>query len=189
MGPHSLAVKIGKSTSHGRELLQAHKTTYPTYWQWVQAAIDQAMLHGKLWTVFGWPIHVSGEVNPRSLANHPCQANGAEMLRIAACLATERGISVCAPIHDALLVEGPADSIDDVVAQTQEAMAEAGRIVLDGFELRTDAEIVTYPNRYMDPRGIVLWQEVLSIVEGNPGKRACALPTHPVKTSHPVPSY
>ncbi len=32
-------------------------------------------------------------------------------------------------------------------------MAEASRVVLAGFELRTDAEIVRYPERYSDPRG------------------------------------
>ena len=28
MGQHSLAMKLGKSPVHGKELLQAHKTTY-----------------------------------------------------------------------------------------------------------------------------------------------------------------
>ena len=54
------------------------------------------MLHGWLWTVFGWRVHVGDHINPRSLANFPVQANGAEMLRLACCLATERGIAVCA---------------------------------------------------------------------------------------------
>ena len=45
---------------------------------------------------------------PTTLRNFPMQANGAEMLRLACCLATERGIEVCAPVHDALLVEGDA---------------------------------------------------------------------------------
>ena len=35
------------------------------------------------------------------------QANGAEMLRLACCLATERGIEVCAPVHDAVLICAP----------------------------------------------------------------------------------
>ena len=76
---------------------------------------------------------------------------------------SERGIRVCAPVHDALLVEGPADQIDKVVQRTQAAMAEAGRIVLDGFELRSDAEIFIWPNRYMDKRGAKMWHTVLDI--------------------------
>ena len=50
------------------------------------------MLTGKIETVFGWPLHVGAEVNARSLSNFSMQANGAEMLRLACCLATERGI-------------------------------------------------------------------------------------------------
>jgi hypothetical protein len=34
---------------------------------------------------------------------------GAEMMRLAACLATERGIQVCCPVHDAFLIEANAD--------------------------------------------------------------------------------
>jgi DNA polymerase-1 len=104
--------------------------------------VNHAMLRGWLQTVFGWQVHVGPKANPRSLANFPMQANGAEMLRLACCLATERGIRVCAPIHDALLVEGPADEIKTVVAETQAAMAKASRVVLEGFELRSDAKVV-----------------------------------------------
>jgi hypothetical protein len=35
------------------------------------------------------------------------------MLRLACCLATERGVRVAAPIHDALLVEAPIEDLDD----------------------------------------------------------------------------
>ena len=50
-----------------------------------------------------------------------------------------------APIHDAVLVEGPEWEIDDAVAETQEAMAEASAVILDGFRLRSDAKIVRWP--------------------------------------------
>src|SRR5262249_59241758 len=40
---------------------------------------------------FGWKVHVGPKANARSLANFPMQGNGAEMLRLACCLATERG--------------------------------------------------------------------------------------------------
>ena len=76
------------------------------------------------------------------------------------CLATERGIEVCAPVHDAFLICAPLDRLEDDVARMREAMAEASRIVLDGFEIRTDATIVRYPDRYMDPRGAVMWDRV-----------------------------
>jgi DNA polymerase I len=111
---------------------------------------------------------VGNRANPRSLANFPMQANGAEMLRLACCLATESGIEVCAPVHDALLVEGTADEIDDVVFATQAAMAEASRVVLAGFELRTDADIVCHPDRYSDPRGVRMWDTVMGLIDELP---------------------
>src|SRR6516164_9866749 len=91
-------------------------------------------------------IHAGRDVNPRSFRNFPMQGNGAEMLRLACCLLTERGIRVCAPVHDALLVEGPADGIADVVDATMGAMREASELVLPGFPLRSEARIVVYPN-------------------------------------------
>ena len=123
------------------------------------------MLHGYLETVFGWRVHVGHEANPRSLRNFPMQAHGAEMLRLACCLATERGINVCAPIHDALLVEGPTDEIEAIVMRTQDAMREASAIVLGGFELRTDAKIVRYPDRYADDRGRAFFERVVELLD------------------------
>jgi hypothetical protein len=35
------------------------------------------------------------------------QGNGAEMLRVACILGTERGVRINAPVHDALLAEAP----------------------------------------------------------------------------------
>jgi len=90
------------------------------------------------------------------------QANGAEMLRIACCLATERGICVCAPVHDAILIEAPIDQIDAEVERMSSYMKAASRIVLAGYELRTDAEIVRHPYRYSDPRGEVMWKTVMA---------------------------
>ena len=123
------------------------------------------MLHGHLYTVFGWQVLVSVNVNTRSLRNFPAQANGAEMLRLACCYAVERGINVIAPVHDALLVEGPEGEIDEVVTRTQGAMADASRIVLSGFELRSNAKVVRHPNRYMDERGERMWNTVWELLQ------------------------
>jgi DNA polymerase I len=93
------------------------------------------------------------------------QANGAEMLRLACCLATERGVEVCAPVHDALLVEGDVGQMGDVLETTRAAMTEASRVVLGGFEVGTDADVVEWPNRYADPRGAVIWERVTEILD------------------------
>ena len=93
------------------------------------------------------------------------QANGAEMLRLACCLATERGIEVCAPVHDAVLINARLDRLEHDIAMMQEAMREASRLVLGGFELGTDSTVARYPERYMDERGKAMWVKVLALLD------------------------
>jgi len=166
MEAEGLAKKLDDSVARGRELLRLHHATYPTYWRWSDAIRDLALLHGKLQAAYGWTVHVGQNVNPRSLRNFPLQANGGEMLRLACCFATEQGIRVCCPVHDALLIEAPADEIEGKVHQCQEAMEEASRLVLDGFTIRTEAKIIRYPDRFMDGRGMSMWSAVSELVGG-----------------------
>jgi DNA polymerase I len=93
------------------------------------------------------------------------QANGAEMLRLACCLTTESGIRVCAPMHDALLIEAPLIELDEAVLLTQRLMAEASSVVLDGFELRTKIRTVRWPDRWHEPKGRAIWSAVETILE------------------------
>jgi DNA polymerase I len=160
----SLALRIAQPPIVARDLLRAHRDTYRTFWRWADAAVDRAVLCGSLHTVYGWHIHAGENVNPRSLRNFPMQANGAEMLRLACCLATERAIEVCAPVHDAVLICAPVDRLEDDVTRMRAAMAEASRAVLAGFELRTDAVLIRHPDRYQDPRGVVMWDRVMRLV-------------------------
>ena len=71
------------------------------------------------------------------------------------------GVKILAPIHDALLVESKLEDIDETVALTQKAMADASATILDGFRLRTDVEIVRYPDRYTDERGAEMWSYIM----------------------------
>ena len=121
MGADALALRIGQPPIRARELLRLHRETYRVFWRWSDAAVDHAMLTGSLHTVFGWRVRVPAVSNDRSLRNFPMQANGAEMLRLACCLGTERGIEVCAPVHDAVLIGAPLDRLD------ADMSADAGR--------------------------------------------------------------
>ena len=164
MDYRTLALRINQPPALARDLLRTHRTTYRTFWNWSDAAVDYATLRGSISTVFGWSLHIVAGFNPRSLKNFPMQANGAEMLRLACCLATESGIEVCAPIHDALLIAAPLSRLDHDIAVTRAAMAEASTTVLDGFELKTDVHVVRFPDRYCDPRGAVMWDRVWKII-------------------------
>ena len=119
MGEESLAKRINQPVARARELLQLHGRTYRTFWAWSDGAVSCALLSGRLWTVYGWPLHVTRETSVRTLRNFPMQANGAEMLRLACSMATEAGIVVCAPVHDAILIEAPLTSLDAAVEAAQ----------------------------------------------------------------------
>ena len=165
MGAESLAERIQQPVIVAKDLLRKHRGAFRTFWQWSDGNVDYALLHKILWTVLGWQIQVEGQPNPRSLANFPMQANGSEMLRIACILMTEAGIRVCAPVHDAVLIEAPLGELEARVKQAQELMREASRQVLGDFELTTDADIYRYPDRYRDKeRGGAFWDKVMDLL-------------------------
>jgi len=161
MGQKSLAERIELSLAHAKEILDLHKRTYCNFWEFTRNHLDNASLEGRAVTTFGWVMHYrTGETKLATLQNFPMQANGAEMLRLAIILLNEAGIKVCAPVHDAVLIESDIDTIELDVTKAQGLMAKASRVVLDGFELRTDVEIVRYPERFMDERGLEMWTRI-----------------------------
>ena len=167
MGPEKLAFRIKQPVARARQLLDLHRKTYKAFWRWSDNCLDEAILGGKLWTNFGWEIQVKSNPNDRSLRNFPVQASGAEMLRIACILLTRAGIQICAPVHDAILIEAPLSELDSIIKQTQQLMCEASRIVLCDFELASDAKVIRYPDRYMDDRGLTMWNTIMELIGEN----------------------
>ena len=163
-------MRTGLSVIDAQDLLRRLAQTFQTFTAWADHVVDVGQLTGYLSTVFGWTLRTENAPRSTTLRNFPMQANGAEMLRLACCLATERGVRVCAPVHDAVLVEGDVGGIDDTVAATRAAMAEASRIVLDGLEVGTDVEIIRWPDRYADERGRVMWERVTELLGGKEGQ-------------------
>jgi hypothetical protein len=168
MGPKGLAQRIGQPLVKAQQLLNLHRRTYCVFWEWSERAVNVLLVQGYIDTMFGWRRYLppgGHDINLRSMQNYLMQAGGAEMLRLACCLATERGIAVCAPVHDALLIEAPLERLDDDVKKARDAMREASLIVLDGFEVGTDAKIVRYPDRFCDEaRGGKMWRLVTQMI-------------------------
>jgi DNA polymerase I-like protein with 3'-5' exonuclease and polymerase domains len=174
MGEQTLAVRINKPVVYARDLLRAHRMTYRKFWEWSDAAVSQALFRGRLWTRFGWQTWTryrkptdreSGDPNIRSLSNFPCQGNAADMLRFAAGYMCDADIMLDATIHDAVLVEATDDAIDGVLDETRRAMDRASELVLYGFKLRTDYEVIHWPNRYRDERGAAFFDELMNRLE------------------------
>ncbi|MGE4480863.1 DNA polymerase [Acidocella sp.] len=164
MTEHGLARKLGISLGEARQLLLAHRRAYSAFWRWSDGMVDSAMLTGRLRATFGWTLHVQAKTKPRTLRNFPMQADGAEMLRIACIMLEEAGIRVCAPVHDAVLIEAPLAEIDGAVARTQAIMREASTIVLGGFQVGSEAKIIRPPGRFLETKNVAMWNQVMGLL-------------------------
>jgi hypothetical protein len=171
-GAPGLAARIGRPEIVARDILRAHRESYCVFWRWSDAAVAHALLHGWLQTVLGWRIHVGENPNPRSLRNFVVQSNAAEMMRLAWCFATEAGIEVCAPVHDAFLISASLERLEHDIALTRQCMARASKIILNGFEIRTDVSRTLYPDRYSDPRGVRMWNVAMELIAKRAGAGA-----------------
>ena len=168
MGKESLALRIAKSNSYAKELLQHHNRVFKTYWSWCDHVLNSALLLKRIDTCFGWQLHVFGQDKKemRTINNFPSQATGAEILRVACILLMENDIKILAPVHDAMLIECDEEKAEASIKLTQKLMSDASEIVLGvGNRIKTEADVIKYPDRYSDPRGVETWNKVLRIVE------------------------
>jgi DNA polymerase I len=159
-GVAGLAARTGMSYLEADDLRRRMMRTFPKFTTWSAHMVDVAQGRGCLSTKFGWLVHVAADDRETSLKNFMVQATGAEMFRLAACLGSERGVSIVAMVHDAVMVEGPADAIEDTIATMRAAMDEASKTVLDGYVVNVDEKIVRFPDRYIDPDGWPMWNKV-----------------------------
>jgi len=169
-GAKRLSALLNISVGRTRELMDAHRRRYPRYWAFSAGVVEKVQSGHELHTPLGWratPARNS-DFNPRSAANWPHQATCADILRTAVVLARRRGIEICAPVHDALLVEGPDDAADELAARMRDVWRDASRVVLGKCallsELRSDATIVRAGGRYSDARGMETWAHIVASV-------------------------
>ena len=92
------------------------------------------------------------------------QVKGSEMLRVAVIYAHHLGVEICATVHDALLIQAPLDRIDKAALDTQQAMEEASELILRGFRLKTDTEVVRWPDNFCDVRGAGMWSKIMKLL-------------------------
>jgi DNA polymerase I-like protein with 3'-5' exonuclease and polymerase domains len=149
------------------DFLWQHRQVYRRYWQWARRHVDSFLISGCAETCYRWRHHLNSDLPNWKIQNEalnfPIQAAGAEMLRWACVCATEAGIKVCAPVHDALVVCGPSDRAEEIVSQTKACMDKASEDVL-GLRVRTDVKVVNHPERFEDPRGVETWARIMGML-------------------------
>jgi len=168
MGYRNLAFRINRDEAHAKELLRNHREAFPEYWKWSDRQETRGMVGLPLSTVFGWQTYGSKDCKPLTFRNFPSQANGAEMLRVSILGLVKAGIKVCAPVHDAVLIEAPLEKIDSTVTLARAIMERASRVILPGFTIRTESKIVRYPDSWEEPLGHALWTKVMELLDRTP---------------------
>jgi hypothetical protein len=165
MGADSLALRIGQPVIRARQLLEQHRRVYRRFWEWSDDVFNGAVAGNRLRTLYGWQLQLKPDLNPRSVRNFPMQATSAEMLRVACILIYERGVQLCAPVHDAILIEAPDDQIGEHARIAQDCMNLASEIVLYGFRVTGDIRILRYPERFLDDESRPFWDQVMALIE------------------------
>ncbi len=164
MEAFGLAARLGIQFADATALLDLHKRRHRRFWEWSRQVTSSAVLTHRMRARLGWQRRIDAECNPRSLMNWPMQANGAEMLRLACIGLVEAGVTVCAPVHDAILLMAPLDRLDHDIARARAIMARAGAAITGGLDLRVGADTVRFPDRYADGRGADMWRRVQGIL-------------------------
>ena len=190
----SLASRMGQSPTHARRLLTQLRQAYPRFIQWIENEIDIAYVSGEMRSRLGWILRPHARTRETSLLNYPMQTTGSEILQRAVYLAQRAGVHVCCTVHDAILIEARIEEIAHHTWVAKEAMRQASRDILSGFELYIDGcgeetpekDFLIYPTHYHDERGDVTWRKIITFVHREYAK-SLVIPEY-LHSIHPLES-
>jgi hypothetical protein len=157
MGAEALALKVGITVNEALALLATHHRVYHRFWTWREQYIDTALIRGEMRTIMGWPQRIVA-VNRRAIANFAAQANAAELMRLAACIATEEGIEIGMPVHDQFIAVAPSAEAQLVADRLARIMVDAGAVLFGrALRFRSTFNIIPHGQRYTDKRDLETW--------------------------------
>jgi DNA polymerase I-like protein with 3'-5' exonuclease and polymerase domains len=167
MGASKLAKYIKRPRWQAAQFLLLHKDVFWKFWKWSDDFVDSAQLNGDAISGANWDLIGHNEKEP-TLRNFPIQTAGGEILRQTCCRVIEAGIKLCAPIHDAILVECRTEDVDNTIERVRTLMVEAARLVLnDGrmlrvadltCDIRVDAKVYAHPVHFNEGRDNAVWK-------------------------------
>ena len=157
MGAEALALKVGITVHEALALLTTHHRVYHRFWTWREQYIDTALVRGEMRTIMGWPQRIVA-VNRRAIANFAAQANAAELMRLAACIAIEEGIEICMPVHDQFIAVAPDTEARAVADRLARIMVDAAAALFGrALRFRSTFNIIPHGQRYTDKRDLETW--------------------------------
>jgi len=178
---YTIARECGITIDEARALLQTHKRLFPQFWLWIEWMVNEALATGKIATKLGWQrrilpkkdrdAHRDEEAGHRkiqnSLQNFQMQAHGAEMLRLACVYAAEKGLTICAPLHDAIFAVAKVEEEEQAVATLRECMERAARDLI-GVPVPIEFFVTRYPNSFVPddkPMAMVVWEKMMKSLQ------------------------
>ena len=167
----SLAAKAGITLAEAKELIELHSTTYRRFARWRMDTVDRALLSGHIRTAFDWRRRGCETARATELMNWPIQSAGSHLMQAVCIAATEAGIEVACPVHDAFLIVSRLNRLDHDIADMREIMQRASEVVTGGLRIRVDCKIVR-AGRYMDDRGRAMWDRIMELLRQRDGRAA-----------------
>ena len=178
---YTIARECGITIDKARSLLQTHKRLFPQFWKWIIWMVNEALATGKIGTKLGWQrkilpkkerdAHRGEEAGHRkiqnSLQNFQMQAHGAEMLRLACIYGAEKGLAICAPLHDAIFVVAKLEEEEQALAELRECMEQAARDLI-GVPIPIEFFVTRYPDRFVPddkPMALVVWDKMMKSLQ------------------------
>lgn len=146
------------------EILARLRARFRVFELYAQRVLDRAGIELEVSTPFGWVMQTPPGTKHRTTRNFPMQSTGSEVLHVASIMAERRGVQVVAPVHDAIMAEAAIAEVADVSAALDRVMRDAGAVVLRGYELPTDVQVVLPGQHYHDDRGVAMWNTVTNLV-------------------------
>lgn len=164
-GARTVAHSGDMTLSQAKHILKLHQTTYPKFWEWRKNVILYIRSGADFVSPLRWTYRTSHKDKPTSISNWLMQTTGSDMLRLATCKASDRGLEIVAMVHDAIMIHCPIENMDADRDTLVDCMVEASAELLGGFKLRVDSESVIYPNHYCDNRGKSMWDRVMQSLD------------------------
>jgi hypothetical protein len=164
LGAKSLAVRTGISLYEAGEILARLRAKFRVFESYARSVADHAGILLELNTPLGWTMQCPPGINPRTARNFPIQSTGSEILHVACVLAERRRIKIVAPVHDAIMAEAELERAEVTSTELDRVMRDAAAVVLRGYELPTDVQMILPGQRYHDDRGAVMWNKVNELV-------------------------
>lgn len=163
MSAYGLALRLGVGIGTAELYVAMHHAAYARFWAWNDALVFRATEAGGMRTSFGWAFRPGSTTSPRTIRNWPMQAHGGDILRIACILGWERGVTICAPLHDAVLIEADERDVAAVIKRMEGAMIDASVAVI-GRPLGVSHEIITRETAWVSPKARPMWDRVMNIL-------------------------